>query len=81
MKELIVKKDDNQITLIDKDDIQDRIDDAIASNNTGWVNLLITYDNDTTETLHLKGYTTWDNGGSSGGGSSSGDSADSSSDD
>lgn len=80
MKELIVKKDNNQITLIDKDDIQDRIDEAVANNNPGNVNILVTYDDDTTETLHLRGYTTWSSGGS-GGGSSSGGSADSSSDD
>ena len=73
MKELIVKKDDNQIALIDKDDIQNRIDNAVANNNPGDVNILVTYDDDTTETLHLKGYTTWNSGGSSGsgGGSSS----------
>lgn len=76
MKELIVKKDNNQITLIDKDDIQDRIEEAIANNNPGDLNILITYDDDTTETLHLKGYTTWGSGGSSSGGSASSSSDD-----
>lgn len=55
MKELIVKKDNNQITLMDKDDIQDKIEEAIANNNPGDLNILITYDDDTTEILHLKG--------------------------
>ena len=76
MKELIIKKDNNQIALIDKDDIQDRINKAIANNNPGNLNILVTYDDDTTETLHLKGYTTWDNGGSSSGGGSASSSDD-----
>lgn len=80
MKELIVKKDDNQITLIDKDDIQDRIDDAVANSNPDDVNILVTYDDDTTETLHLRGYTTWSNGSSSGGSSSGGSSSSSGND-
>ena len=70
-KELILKKNNTQITLMDKNDIQDRIDEAVANNNPGNVNILVTYDDDTTETLHLRGYTTWSSGGS----------ADSSSDD
>ena len=79
MKELIIKKDNNQITLMDKEEIQTTIDDAIIHNTPGDVNILITYDDDTTETLHLKGHTTWNSGGS--GDSSSGGSADSSGDD
>lgn len=71
MKEIIIKKDDNEITLIDKDDIQDRINKAIADNTPDWVNLLITYDDDTTETLQLQGHA-WNSGDSN----SSGDTGD-----
>ena len=61
--------------------IQDRIDKAIANNNPGNLNILITYDDDTTETLHLKGYTTWDSGGSGSSSGGSGGSASSSGND
>lgn len=85
MKELIIKKGNNQITLIDKEDIQNQIDESISSYDSGTIPLLVTYDDDTSETLLLKGSSSSgssSSGGSSGGGSSSGgSSADSSSND
>lgn len=51
MSKLIVKKDDELLTLLDEKDIQDKLDDA----NPGDISILITYDDNTTETLHLKG--------------------------
>ena len=56
MKELIVKKDNNQITLMDKEDIQNQMDNSIAIANASTVSLLVTYDDDTSETLILKGF-------------------------
>lgn len=90
MKELIIKKSNNQMTLMDKEDIQNQINSSIASANASTVSLLVTYDDDTTETLYLKGFASYNGGGSSSGGSgsssggsgsSSGGSADSSGDD
>lgn len=78
MKELIIKKGNNQITLMDKEDIQNQIDEGIDSVRTGTIPLLVTYDDDTTETLYLKGYVaqnTGSSGGSSSGGSGSTDSS------
>lgn len=82
MKELIIKKGNNQITLIDKEDIQNQIDESISSHDSGTIPLLVTYDDDTTETLYLKGFAIYNGGSSSSGdSSSSGGSADSSGDD
>lgn len=77
MKELIIKKGNNQITLMDKEDIQNQINSSIASANSGTVSLLVTYDDDTSQTLVLKGFAIYNGGssssGSSGSASSSGD--------
>lgn len=84
MKELIIKKGNNQITLMDKEDIQNQINEGIDSVRTGTIPLLVTYDDDTTATLYLQGFIVYNgdssSGGSSGGSSSSG-SADSSGND
>lgn len=53
-KKLIVKKDNELITLLDEEEIQAKINDV----NPGDVSILITYDDDTTETLHLRGHIT-----------------------
>lgn len=80
MKELIIKKGNNQITLMDKEDIQNQIDEGIDSVRTGTIPLLVTYDDDTTATLYLQGFISYNSGSSSGDSSSSG-SADSSGND
>lgn len=79
-KKLIIKKGNNQITLMDKEDIQNQIDEGIDSVRTGTIPLLVTYDDDTTATLYLQGFISYNSGSSSGGSSSSG-SADSSGND
>lgn len=75
MKELIIKKGNNQITLMDKEDIQNQIDEGIDSVRTGTIPLLVTYDDDTTATLYLQGFISYNSGSSSGGSSSGGSSS------
>ena len=75
-KKLIIKKDNELLTLLDEKDIQNQIDESISSHDSGTIPLLVTYDDDTSETLLLKGFIMYNGGSSSGGsGSSSGGSA------
>lgn len=68
-KKLIIKKDNELLTLLDEKDIQNQIDESISSHDSDTIPLLVTYDDDTSETLLLKGLRIYNGGSSSSGGS------------